>query len=153
MSADVRPATVADVPGLLAAYEWLFEPPGSRPASWDPARAEETLRGLLDADRAAVLVAGDGGDLAGFCTVYLDIASVRFGQRAWVEDLAVRPEQRSRGIGSRLLDAARAWALAHGATHLELDSADPRTEAHRFYLREGATHTSRSFGWELGDGS
>ena len=153
MSADVRPATAAHVPGLLAAYEWLFEPPGSRPPDWDPGRAEATLRSLLDADRATVLVAGEGGDVVGFCTVYLDIESVRFGQRAWVEDLAVHPEQRSSGIGSRLLAGARAWALAHGATHLELDSADARTEAHRFYVREGATRASRSFGWELGDGS
>lgn len=152
MRAEVRPATVLDVHGLLAGYEWLFEPPGTRPASWSPDRAEAALRRLLDADRATVLVADDGSDIVGLCTIYLDIDSVRFGQRAWVEDLAVHPEHRSTGIGSRLLDAARAWALAHGATHLELDSADARTDAHRFYLREGATRTSRTFGWELGDG-
>lgn len=152
MSVDVRPATVADVAGLLAAYEWLFEPPGSRPPGWNPDRAEATLRRLLEADRATVLVADDGGDVVGLCTIYLDIESVRFGQRAWVEDLAVDPERRSLGIGQRLLDASRAWALAHGATHLELDSADSRTDAHRFYLREGATRTSRTFGWELDDG-
>ena len=29
--------------------------------------------------------------VVGFATVYLDIVSVRFGQRAWVEDLAVAP--------------------------------------------------------------
>ena len=152
MSAAVRPATVLDVHGLLAAYEWLFEPPGSRPPGWDPDRAEGALRRLFDADGATVLVAAEGSEVVGLCTIYLDIESVRFGQRAWVEDLAVDPERRSSGIGSRLLDAARAWALAHGATHLELDSADARTEAHRFYLREGAIRTSRTFGWELGDG-
>jgi hypothetical protein len=37
------------------------------------------------------LVAVDNVSLVGFATVYLDIVSVRFGQRAWVEDLAVAP--------------------------------------------------------------
>ncbi len=75
--------------------------------------------------------------------------SVRFGYRAWVEDLAVDPERRSQGIGKALLDAVKAWARERGATHLELDSALERTDAHRFYDREGAQYRSLSFGWVL----
>ena len=50
--------------------------------------------------------------------------------------------------------AANETELAHtarerGATHLELDSAEARTDAHRFYEREGAAHRSISFGWDL----
>ena len=66
-------------------------------------------------DRAAVLVADDNNTIVGFATVYLDIVSVRFGQRAWVEDLAVAPDRRSGGIGKALLDAAKAWARDRGA--------------------------------------
>ena len=47
--------------------------------------------------------------------------------------------------GARVL----AWADERGATHLELDSADTRTDAHRFYEREGAEYRSASFGWTL----
>ena len=75
--------------------------------------------------------------------------SARFGQRAWVEDLAVAPEQRSRGHGKALLDAAKDWARAQGATHLELDSGEARADAHRFYERERPSWRSVSFGWEL----
>ena len=78
-----------------------------------------------------------------------DLHSVRFGYRAWIEDLAVAPDRRSAGIGKALLDAARAWARGRGATHLELDSAEARADAHRFYEREGAQYRSISFGWEL----
>ena len=74
---------------------------------------------------------------SGLCCVFLDIASVRFGQRAWVEDLAVDPERRSEGIGKALLDAAKEWARERGASHLELDSGVDRADAHRFYEREG----------------
>jgi GNAT superfamily N-acetyltransferase len=96
-----------------------------------------------------VLVAREGGAVVGLCTVYDDIESVRFGRRAWVEDLAVAPDRRSLGIGKRLLDAAKDWARARGATHLELDSAETREAAHRFYERERPSWRSISFGWEL----
>jgi GNAT superfamily N-acetyltransferase len=94
-----------------------------------------------------VFVADEGGQISGFCTAYLDLLSVRYGLRCWVEDLAVDPERRSRGIGSALLAAAREWAAANGASHLELDSAPSRVDAHRFYAREGASDPSYSFGW------
>jgi GNAT superfamily N-acetyltransferase len=74
---------------------------------------------------------------------------VRFGYRAWLEDLAVSPDRRSEGIGKALLDAAKAWAKERGATHLELDSGDARHDAHRFYERESPAWTSRQFAWEL----
>ena len=62
-------------------------------------------------------------------------------------DLAVDPDLRSRGIGATLLAAARQWAAGRGASHLELDSAETRTDAHRFYEREGAADRSICFGW------
>ena len=40
-------------------------------------------------------------------------------------------------------------ASQRGATHLELDSALARTDAHRFYEREGSEYKSFSFGWTL----
>jgi len=146
---EVRPARVAEAERLVDAYEWLFTPPGSRPPSWDPERAEERLRDAVASADAEVLVADEAGELVGICTVYRDILSVRFGRRAWVEDLAVHPDRRSLGVGKALLDAAKAWAHARGASHLELDSATTRADAHRFYEREGPTWQSVCFGWEL----
>nr|MBA2240227.1 GNAT family N-acetyltransferase [Solirubrobacterales bacterium] len=110
----------------------------------DQDRAESALAEAIDSPAAEA-----GGRLVGVCSVYLDLRSVRFGSRAWVEDLVVAPESRSGGIGKALLDAAKAWAREHGATHLELDSALARTDAHRFYEREGAQNKSYSFGWTL----
>ena len=132
-------------------YEWLFAPPGSRPQRWDPEAALERLREAIVAPRSTILVAEDAGALIGFCTAYVEFSSVRFGRRCWVEDLAVDPERRSQGVGAALLDAAKDWARAAGATHLELDSGLARAEAHRFYEREGATRQSYTFGWELSE--
>jgi GNAT superfamily N-acetyltransferase len=63
--------------------------------------------------------------------------------------LAVHPDQRSTGIGAALLTTARQWAADHGATHLELDSATTRVDAHRFYDRHQPTTRSITFSWQL----
>ena len=150
MAVEIRAALPGEERSIVPLYEWLFEPPGSRPAAWDERRAAVALRQAIESHDACVLVAEEGTrTLVGLCTGYLDLHSVRYGYRAWVEDLAVAPDRRSRGIGGLLLSAARDWARERGATHLELDSAEARTDAHRFYEREGATHRSISFGWEL----
>lgn len=146
----VRAARDGEEERLLAAYEWLFAPPGSRPRAWDERRALVALREAISSHDACVLVAeAPDGEIVGICTGYQDMHSVRFGYRAWLEDLAVHPDWRSRGIGKSLLDAAKDWARERGATHLELDSAEARTDAHRFYQREGAQYRAISFGWEL----
>jgi GNAT superfamily N-acetyltransferase len=149
MNVVVTAAEPEDAERIVDAYTWLFAPPGGTPPRWDPEQAAVRLRRAAGSDGAVVLVARDGGEVVGFCTVYDDIESVRFGRRAWVEDLAVHPERRSLGTGKRLLDAAKAWARERGATHLELDSADARLDAHRFYERERPSWRSTSFGWQL----
>src|SRR3954469_13182349 len=145
----IRPARTEDIGAIVRAYDWLFEAPGSVPPRWDPDRAAGRLRGAIESPAAEVLVAAVDGRVAAICTIYDDIDSVRFGRRAWIEDLAVDPAERSRGLGKALLDAAQAWARERGASHPELDSADARVDAHRFYMREGAGYRSVSFGWEL----
>jgi GNAT superfamily N-acetyltransferase len=145
----IRAAEPGEEESVVALYEWLFAPPGTKPDAWDEKRAAVALREAIESHDSALLVAVSEESLVGFLTAYQDLHSVRFGYRAWVEDLAVNPEWRSQGIGRALLDAAKAWARERGATHLELDSAEARTDAHRFYEREGAQYRSYSFGWEL----
>jgi GNAT superfamily N-acetyltransferase len=146
----VRAAREDEVEALLATYEWLFAEPGYRPPQWDPARAAAALREAIAAETSTVLVA-DGGDgrLLGICSAYLDLNSVRYGLRCWVEDLAVDPEHRSAGIGKALMDTAMSWAKQRGATHFELDTGLARTDAQRFYEREGPATTGYSYSWAL----
>src|SRR5919198_6432692 len=147
--AEVREALPAEVERVLGMYEWRFAPPGWVPPRWDPDRARAAIAQAIEDPAAAVLVAEHRGELLGLCTAYLDMNSVRFGPRCWVEDLAVSPEHRSQGVGGKLLDTASDWARERGATHLELDSAETRADAHRFYEREQPSWRSICFGWEL----
>lgn len=146
---EVREARPDETDAVLALYGWLFEPPGMRPPRWDPERARVALAAAIETADAAVLVAEGGDGLVGLCTAYIDLESVRYGRRCWVEDLAVAPDRRSEGIGAALLGAARAWARGRGATHLELDTGDARVDAQRFYERESPAWRSIGYAWTL----
>jgi GNAT superfamily N-acetyltransferase len=147
--AKVREAVPGEVERVLGMYEWLFSPPGSVPPRWDPERAREAIADAIADETSVVFVAEHRGELLGLCTAYLDIYSVRFGQRCFVEDLAVSPAHRSQGVGKALLDAAMEWGRDRGALHLALSSGDARADAHRFYEREDPSWSSRFFAWEL----
>lgn len=146
----IRQAGEGDVERLLEMYEWLFEQPGIAPGRWDRERGRAAVGAAIASGESTVLVAESAsGALVGFASAYLDLDSVRFGRRCWVEDLAVDPDQRSAGIGKALLDAAKAWARERGATHLELDTGLARTDAQRFYEREQPVAKSYSYSWAL----
>jgi GNAT superfamily N-acetyltransferase len=145
----IRPAEADEVGELVRAYDWLFAPPGSTPVTWNATAAADRLRAAIASDDADVLVADEDGTIIGVCSIYDDIDSVRFGHRVWIEDLAVDPEWRSRGIGHGLMEAAMDWARTRGASHLELDSAPGRVDAHRFYESLEPSWSSISFGWLL----
>jgi len=152
MPVEIREALPGESERLIPAYEWLFAPPGSAPPGWDEAAAQQRLEAAIAAEDAEILIALEDGEVVGLCSAYLDLDSVRFGLRCWVEDLAVHPDRRSQGIGKRLLDAAKEWGSEHGATHLELDSGEARADAHRFYERERPDWKSGQFSWVLGQG-
>lgn len=52
-------------------------------------------------------------------------------------ELAVAPGCRNRGLGAELLREAAVAAIAQGCVQIELACNTLRTDAHRFYEREG----------------
>ncbi len=122
-----------------------------RPAGQsDEATAERALAEAVESGQSVVLVATRADQsVAGFCSAYLDLRSVRYGLRCWVEDLAVDPRERSRGVGELLLTRAFEWAGEQGATHLELDTGTARVDARRFYERLKPDAETRAYGWRL----
>ena len=154
-SVEFRQALPGEGESILPCYEWLFAPPGSTPPDWQREAALGRLEATLTNPGAAVFLAEgagsgrEGTQIVGLCSVYIDIESVRYGLRAWVEDLAVAPERRSGGLGAYLLREARDWAREREATHLELDSGTRRVAAHRFYERQEPAWTGVQYAWQL----
>ena len=105
----------------------------------------------LERPDTVAFVALDGDAVVGF----LDLEfrqRLNFGTpQAWVPDLVVAEESRSRGAGKALLAAALDRATERGCWSLELESAVWRERAHAFYLREGMKHSGHSFVMVLGD--
>jgi GNAT superfamily N-acetyltransferase len=145
----VRDALTGEEDRILPLYEWLFSEPGYSPPGWDRDRARLALTEAIAAPESTVLVVEDADALIGFCSAYVELNSVRFGQRCWVEDLAVDPQRRSEGVGGALLDAAAEWARSAGATHIELDTGLARTDAQRFYQRRKPDSVGYSYSWRL----
>ena len=142
----IRGATPADEDAVLALFEELFDPSGRRPRGYTRERGIAGVRhALANPDADILLAVAEGGAIIGLASVYVDLESIRFGRRCWLEDLVVTARRRSQGIGRRLLDAATAWARERGW----LNSAVTRTDAHRFYLASGMTQTSLNFGREI----
>ena len=66
-----------------------------------------------------------------------------------VDDLATLATERSRGHGKRLIAWLSDYGRRHDCVQLHLDSGVQRTDAHRFYLREGMSITSHHFALDL----
>lgn len=62
-----------------------------------------------------------------------------------IQELVVMPQARSLGIGSQLLEWAEDYARQAGAELTELSTSVKRTNAHRFYVREGYTQSHFRF--------
>ncbi|MCI4342998.1 MAG: GNAT family N-acetyltransferase [Thermoplasmata archaeon] len=116
----VRRATVDDldsVAPLFNAYRIFYAQES------DLGAARLFLQGRLSQGQSEVWVAEDPDRALGFVQMYPTFSSVSLGPVLVLNDLFVLPDARLRGVGARLLEAARARGLAVGAHYLELSTA------------------------------
>jgi ribosomal protein S18 acetylase RimI-like enzyme len=127
-AAELRPATLEDIPGIVRLGNAVFgEPPRER-AEERARYVQRRLARALRTDAGGAWVLEDALGLVGHA-----LAVKREGVWA-LTSLAVAPGERGRGHGRRLMDAA----LTHGGDchgFLVASSDDPR--AWRTYLRAG----------------
>jgi phosphinothricin acetyltransferase len=137
---DARPEDFESVASLLAE---LGRPAvlGGATESDHRARYHE----WLDAPNLHLFVAEDDGRVVGMIDLEL-LPRLNFETpMAWVPDLVVAESDRSRGAGAALLTRVEEVAREAGAWALTLESANWRTRAHAFYLREGMDDSAHSF--------
>jgi GNAT superfamily N-acetyltransferase len=101
---------------------------------------------------ATVLVAEEDGVVVGMCQVITFRHLQQTGGRcAEIESMHVDGRNRGHGIGTILLAAAIEWARAQGCYRVQLTSNKARTDAHRFYLRNGFEASHEGFKLYLDD--
>jgi GNAT superfamily N-acetyltransferase len=143
MSAVVREARPEDFEAVTALLEELGRPK-SLGTPEEPALRERFGDWLRAPDRF-IFVAEEDGVVIGMIDMAL-IARPNFVQpHAWVPDLIVTENARSRGLGAALLSRAAEVAEELGAFSVALESAHWRTRAHEFYLRQGMADAARHF--------
>lgn len=148
MPITIRRATIDDLPvaaRLFDGYRQFYEAPP------DLALAERFLRERLNQGDAAIFLAFDGETGVGFMQLYPSFSSLS-ARRIWIlNDLYVLPEARKKGVGRRLLDAARDHARATGAKRLVLSTAHTNVAAQKLYEDYGyqRDETFRTYEYEV----
>lgn len=138
MSSETQPRVVQVsvqrvdlVAPLFDAYRQFY---GQAP---DLAGARRFLVERLSRGESVIFAAVEDGQALGFTQLYPSFSSVSM-KAIWIlNDLFVAAEARHRGVGARLLRAARDHAMQTGAFRLELATAVTNTTAQALYERDG----------------
>jgi GNAT superfamily N-acetyltransferase len=101
-----------------------------REVAFDDAFWSESAQRHAESDSCAMFFAGDKG------LVRTAADAARPGV-FFIHSMWVAPEARGQGLAAKLLDAAEAWAKAHGAAECELMVTDRAPAARRLYERQG----------------
>ena len=143
----IRPATPADVPGMLAFIQELAEyerEPVSAVATADdllrdgfpqPGAGTARFHALIAEWREPEIVTPQS---CGFALYFYNYSTWRGHSGIWIEDLYVRPAFRGKGIGKALLTRVAQIAVAEGCPRLEWSVLDWNTPAVDFYRSLGA---------------
>lgn len=137
MATEFRVVDVTGSDDSVAAAAWLgrAEPVHRQLRTDLPADYAARLRSVF-ANGARMSVATEGAAVRGVA-LWRVIENTYEGRRLYVDDLVTDEAHRSRGIGRTLLQHLERLARGLQCDVLALDSGTQRTEAHRFYFREG----------------
>ena len=145
MAAEILLVDVTGSDGGVLEPDWLGRAEG----------VHRQLRTALTADYAGRLrsvfanggrmsVAAEASEVRGVA-LWRVVENTYEGRRLYVDDLVTDQAHRSRGIGRALLQHLEQHARNMQCDVLALDSGTQRTDAHRFYFREGLVIPSFCF--------
>lgn len=107
------------------------------------------LRNRIGRKESVIFVAVEDGEYLGFTQLYPSFSSVSMKELWILNDLFVQEGKRGAGIGKKLLEAARIFALENGAKGLKLQTEIDNISAQRLYAENGYLRDNRYFHYEL----
>lgn len=128
-SAIIRPATLADSDRIAVLSGQLGYPTAAE-------QTRERLDIILGDPDQAVLVAEQGGEVAGWLHVFIR-QTLDAERQAEIAGLIVDDRFRGATLGRQLVARAEAWALGRGVGGMRVRSRVTRERAHKFYLGLG----------------
>jgi len=144
MGSELRIIEVVSPDGVVTSLEWLARAESVhrqlRPHL--PVNYVERMQRVLSGARMAL--AAEDNEVLGLA-VYRWYENTFDGLKFYVDDLVTTETQRSRGVGKALVGHLEKVARGLGAAGMALDSGTHRTQAHKFYFREGFVINSFNF--------
>lgn len=143
MVLEIRPATAADIPTLVALMS-AFYAESDFPLSVGPATA--AFQALLAEPRlGGAWLAELDGTAVGHVVLTLCFSMEYGGLRGFIDDLYVHPAARGQGAGASLLATARAAAVERGVRALHVEVGPANQTARRLYARAGYVESGHLF--------
>jgi ribosomal protein S18 acetylase RimI-like enzyme len=133
---EVRPASLDDIDVLAGLLSILF----AQEADFipDTKRQAQALRLIINQpDVGQILCATDEAGIVGMVSILFTVSTAEGGRSAWLEDMVVHPDKRSRGIGEQLLNEAIRATQKAGCRRITLLTDATNDAAMRFYQRTG----------------
>lgn len=155
MTTEIRPLSTADYDAYLARVDELDAvhrdalPEVFRANEAGPPRTRAYFEGLLTDPSVLLIGAWVAGELAGYAhAIFREIEQqgLHVGRRyVLIDNFAVGPRWRRRGLGVALVDAVTVWAKQRDASQLELEVWEVNAGAMRFYEDIGFVPQRRRF--------
>jgi GNAT superfamily N-acetyltransferase len=126
----VRQATIFDLPELVPlfdSYRQFYE------RLSDVAGAHAFLLERFRHAESVIFLAHEGSEPVGFTQLYPSFSSASMARIFILNDLFVREDARGKGVSTKLMGAATAFAKAAGAVRLTLSTAVTNTHAQAVY--------------------
>ena len=96
-----------------------------------------------------IFLAEDHGQAVGLMTFFVYPVIRRGHYRGQIEDVFVTKTMRGKGVGSKLLEAVKAYCHDYGISSVRLNSGLLLTEAHAFYEKNGGKFTERMYRFDI----
>lgn len=131
MSCDLRPASLADTDAVYGLIGELKQ------KEYDRNAFAAGFAANLNNPQQRYQLAEVNGEIVGLIGIQIMFP---LNLNCWIgeiQELVVLPQMRGLNVGQRLLAWAEDEARQNGASLMELSSGKVRTDAHRFYQREG----------------
>lgn len=125
---QLRRATAADAANVRTLTRSAY-------AKWVPLIGREPIPMTADYDRAVVDHIIDLWEERGQLLALIEV--VQASDHLSIENIAVRPDQQGKGLGSKLLDHAERLALSSGLNEIRLYTNAAFTSNLAFYSRRG----------------
>lgn len=132
---QVRKACKKDIDKMLDLLKELFLMEG---VDFDREIQHDGLLFLMENEsRASAFVAEIHENIIGMCTIQTLISTARASYTAYIEDLCVDSDFRSKGVGGKLLKHCETWCINNNITSIHLLADGKNKKALNFYKKNG----------------